>query len=238
MRSIMISIFISLAAHFAPAAELTIQEAVASALANNPEIRAASERSAAAAERLEGGKRHRLPKIGLSETYLYTNNPAEVFALTLNQGRFDMEGFFLSDPNNPDPLSTWITRVDLVLPVYTGGKLSARIGQAESMATAEERSLSHTLERITFETITAYINLAKAREHKALLEKARATTTEHVRIAEQYAAQGVILEPTCSRRGSICPGWTTSRCRLRTAPNSRRRLSTSKWVRTNPCHER
>ncbi len=194
MRSIMISIFISLAAHFAPAAELTIQEAVASALANNPEIRAASERSSAAAERLEGGKRHRLPKIGLSETYLYTNNPAEVFALTLNQGRFDMEGFFLSDPNNPDPLSTWITRVDLVLPVYTGGKLSARIGQAESMATAEERSLSHTLERITFETITAYINLAKAREHKALLEKARATTSEHVRIAEQYAAQGVILE--------------------------------------------
>ncbi len=194
MRWFMITMLISFTTTVAPAAELTLQEAVASALADNPEIRAASERSAAAAERLNGGKRHRLPKIGLSETYLYTNNPAEVFALTLNQGRFDMEGFFFSDPNNPDPLSTWITRVDLVLPVYTGGKLSARIGQAESMATAGELSFSHTREKITFETITAYINLAKAREHQALLEKAWASTAEHVRIAEQYAAQGIILE--------------------------------------------
>jgi len=194
MRWFMITMLISFTTTVAPAAELTLQEAVASALADNPEIRAASERSAAAAERLNGGKRHRLPKIGLSETYLYTNIPAEVFALSLNQGRFDMEEFFLSDPNNPDPLSTWITRVDLVLPVYTGGKLSARIGQAESMASAGELTLSHTREKITFETITAYVNLAKAREHQALLEKAQASTAEHVRIAEQYAAQGFILE--------------------------------------------
>jgi len=176
------------------AQNLTLDEAVATALANNPEVRAASERAAASADRLEGGKSHRLPKIGLSESFVYTNNPAEVFALSLNQGRFDMEDFFLSDPNNPDPLSTWITRIDLTLPVYTGGKLSARIGQARSMATAEEHSYARTREKVAFETITAYVNLAKAREHAALLKKARATTAEHVRLAEQYAAQGVILE--------------------------------------------
>jgi outer membrane protein TolC len=179
---------------FVGAQSLTLDEAVTTALANNPEVRAASERAAASAERLEGGKSHRLPKIGLSESFVYTNNPAEVFALTLNQGRFDMQDFFLSDPNNPDPLSTWITRIDLTLPVYTGGKLSARIGQARSMATAEERSYARTREKVAFETITAYVNLAKAREHAALLEKARSTTAEHVRLAEQYAAQGVILE--------------------------------------------
>ena len=176
------------------AQSLTLDEAVATALANNPEVHAASERAAAATERLEGGKNHRLPKIGLSESFVYTNNPAEVFALSLNQGRFDMEEFFLSDPNNPDPLSTWTTRLDLTLPIYTGGKLSARIGQARSMATAEEHSYARTRQKVAFETITAYVNLAKAREHAALLEKARATTAEHVRLAEQYAAQGVILE--------------------------------------------
>ena len=176
------------------AKNLTLDEAVATALANNPEVRAASERAAASAERLEGGKSHRLPKIGLSESFVYTNNPAEVFALSLNQGRFDMEEFFLSDPNNPDPLSTWTTRLDLTLPIYTGGKLSARIGQARSIATAEEHSYARTREKVAFETITAFVNLAKAREHEALLKKARATTAEHVRLAEQYAGQGVILE--------------------------------------------
>jgi outer membrane protein TolC len=176
------------------AQELTLDAAVDAALLNNPEVAAAREHAAAAEKRLDGGKSYRLPKIGLSESFVYTNNPAEVFAFTLNQGRFDMEDFFLSDPNNPDPLSTFITRLDLELPIYTGGKLSARIGQAEAMASAEEISFSHTRERVSFETITAYVNLAKAREHQALLEKARATTAEHVRLAEKYAAQGVILD--------------------------------------------
>ncbi len=191
--------FSILAALMAPAVaaaapDLTLEQAVAAALAGNPEIRAAQARADAAAARLDGGRSRRLPKIGLSESFVYTDNPAEVFALTLNQERFDLEGFFLSDPNSPEPLSTWITRIDLELPVYTGGKLSARIGQARSMATADEHALAHTRQKVAFETITAYINLAKALENIEVIEKARATTAEHVRLAERYAAQGIILE--------------------------------------------
>ncbi len=176
------------------AQDLTLNEAVETAIAGNPEVTAARERAQSAAARLKGGQQHRLPKIGLSESFVYTDIPAEVFALSLNQGRFDMQEFFLSNPNNPDPLSTWITRIDLELPVYTGGRLSARIAQAGSMATAEDRTFASIREKVAFETITAYINLAKAREQVALLEKARSTTTEHVRIADQYALQGLILE--------------------------------------------
>ena len=195
MRGIQLGFFITMVAAAAVGAqELTLDAAVDSALANNPEVAAARERAAAASERLDGGKSHRMPKIGLSESFVYSNNPAEVFALTLNQGRFDMEEFFMSDPNNPDALSTFITKIDLELPIYTGGKLSARVGQAEAMSTAEDFSYAHTQQKVAFETITAYVNLAKAREHRALLEKARETTAEHVRLAEKYAAQGVILE--------------------------------------------
>lgn len=176
------------------AQELTLAAAVDAALQDNPEVTAARERAAAANKRLDGGKSHRMPKIGLSESFIYTNNPAEVFALTLNQGRFDMEEFFLSNPNNPDPLSTFITRVDLELPIYTGGKLSARVDQAEAMATAEDLAFARAQEKVVFETVTAYVNLAKAREHRALLEKARSTTAEHVRLAEKYAAEGMILD--------------------------------------------
>jgi len=194
MRTYPLILTLVIAATTAGAQELSLQVAVDAALANNPEVTAARERAAAATKRFDGGKSHRLPKIGLSESFVYSNNPAEVFALTLNQGRFDMEEFFLSDPNNPDPLSTFITTLDFELPIYTGGKLSARVGQAEAMATAEDYSLAHTREKVAFETMTAYVNLAKAREHRELLEKARSTTAEHVRLAEKYAAEGVILE--------------------------------------------
>jgi len=194
MRTYPLILVLVIAATTVGAQELNIDAAVNAALVNNPEVIAARERAAAATKRFDGGKSHRLPKIGLSESFAYTNNPAEVFALTLNQGRFDMEEFFLSDPNNPDPLSTFITTIDFELPIYTGGKLSARVGQAEAMATAEDYFLAHTQEKVVFETITAYVNLAKAREHQALLEKARSTTAEHVRLAEKYAAEGVILD--------------------------------------------
>ena len=193
-RSTVLTLILTVAAATSSARELTLDGAVDAALHNNPEVAAARERASAAEKRLDGGKSHRIPKIGLSETFVYSNNPAEVFALTLNQGRFDMDEFFLSDPNNPDPLSTFITKIDFELPIYTGGKLSARVGQAEAMATAEDHSLAHTQESVAYETITAFVNLAKAREHRALLEKARSTTSEHVVLAEKYAAEGVILD--------------------------------------------
>ncbi len=196
MRSKLSSILVAttLAAATAGAQSLTLGDAVSTALDNSPRVSAAEARASAAATRLDGGKQRRMPKIGLSETYIYTNNPAEVFALSLNQGRFDLQEFFLSDPNDPDPLSTWTTRVDFELPIYTGGKLGARIDQAEYMATAEQLELAHARQQVAFDTITAYINLAKAREQVDLLKKARATTAEHVRVAEQFAAQGMVLE--------------------------------------------
>jgi len=194
MRTFLLILTLVIAAATVGAQELSLDTAVDAALVNNPEVASARERAAAAEKRLDGGKSHRLPKIGLSESFVYSNNPAEVFALTLNQGRFDMEEFFLSDPNNPDPLSTFITTLDFELPIYTGGKISARVGQAEAMATAEDYTLAHTREKVAFETMTAYVNLAKARDHQALLEKARSTTAEHVRLAEKYAAEGMILE--------------------------------------------
>lgn len=178
----------------AGAQELSLADAVGAALDRNPEIAAARARAEAAASRLAGGRAHRLPRIGLSESFVLTDNPAEVFALTLNQERFDLQEFFTSDPNQPASLSTWMTRIDVELPIYTGGVLSARIGQAESMATAEEHLHAHARQKVAFDTVAAYVDLAKAREHVALLEKARATTAEHLRIAEQYAAQGMILE--------------------------------------------
>ena len=194
MRTFLLILTLVIAAATVGAQELSLDTAVDAALVNNPEVASARERAAAAEKRLDGSKSHRLPKIGLSESFVYSNNPAEVFALTLNQGRFDMEEFFLSDPNNPDPLSTFITTLDFELPIYTGGKISARVGQAEAMATAEDYTLAHTREKVAFETMTAYVNLAKARDHQALLEKARSTTAEHVRLAEKYAAEGMILE--------------------------------------------
>ena len=173
---------------------LTAHEAVGIALQNSPLLEAAGADADASAARAQQAKGHRLPSVDLVELYSRSNNPAEVFAFQLNQERFDMEAFFAANPNDPDWLDTWMTRLELVQPLYTGGKLSSRIRQASFMAEASARQRGRTEELVAFETLTAFTNLAKAREFHDLMNKARATTGEHVRLAERYAEHGLIVE--------------------------------------------
>lgn len=169
-------------------------EAIESALANNLAVQSAAERAQGAAERSRQAKGYRLPQLDLSEIYSYTNNPAEVFAFQLNQERFSFADFMTTDPNTPDPLSTFITRLELMLPIYTGGQLGTRVDQADHMATAEELRWQHAQQQVAFDTVTAFTNLAKAREQVGLLTTARATTARHVELASSYAGQGLILQ--------------------------------------------
>ena len=194
MRWIPLSFMITLtAAGGTSAQDLTVEQAVEEALRANPSVQAAEARAGAAVSRSKQAKGHRWGRLDLAETYNYTNNPAEAFALTLNQGRFDFDEFFSSDPNNPAGLSTWMTTLDLTLPIYTGGKIGTRVEQAETMAGADAETWRHVSEQVAFDTSTAFVNLAKARENVELLEKARQTTEEHVKLAEAYAEQGIIL---------------------------------------------
>jgi outer membrane protein TolC len=195
MRWFPLTILISVAASTGIGAqELSMEQAVAAALDANPAIQAADERSKAAAARSKQAKGHRWFSLDLSEIYSYTNNPAEVFAFKLNQGRFDFGEFTMTDPNTPDWLSTWITSLELTVPIYTGGQLGTRIDQADHMASAEELRLAHARNQVAFDTITAYANLAKARERVDLITQSRATAAEHVSLAESYAEQGLILD--------------------------------------------
>jgi outer membrane protein TolC len=183
-----------LAAGAVAAQDLTLDEAVTTALASNPAVQAAAARAEAEAARHDQARAHRWGRLDLAETFNYTDNPAEVFALTLNQERFDLDGFFMSDPNRPDALSTFITSLDLTVPVYTGGKLGTRIDQAGAMVDAAELARRHAAQKVAFDTATAFINLAKARDNAALLTTSRATTAEHVALAEAFAEQGLILD--------------------------------------------
>jgi len=195
MRWISLSFMIALTTASGLSAQtLTVDDAIESALAASPAVQAAAARAEAGGERAKQASGHRWGRLDLAETFNYTNNPAETFALTLNQGRFDFDEFFSSDPNNPAALSTWMTTLDLTLPIYTGGQIGARVQQAETMAGAGHETWRHTSEQVAFDTATAFVNLAKARENVELLGKARNTTAEHVKLAESYAEQGFILD--------------------------------------------
>ncbi len=194
MKWFQLVLALTLTAVTANAAELlTLDQAVATALADSHAVAAADRSAEAAAATARGARGFRLPSIDLTEAFSRTDSPVEVFGLLLNQERFDINGFFMSDPNRPDPLNNWMTRLEVTLPLYTGGELRARIEQADSMASAEDLRSDQAREQTAFDTITAYVNLAKVREQVELLERARATTAHHLEVARSYASQGLIL---------------------------------------------
>jgi len=172
---------------------LSLDQAISRAIESNKSIAAARAKVNAAAATVEKASGYRMPALHLAEMFSYTDNPAEVFAFTLNQRRFDMNEFFMSDPNNPDGLDTWITRIELMQPVYTGGQLSTRNQQAELMYQAAVSDWRHSIEQVTYEVAQAYANAVKARQYADVIRTARDTTARHVELARQYAAEGMIV---------------------------------------------
>ena len=107
--------------------QITLAETVALARANAPEIAAAEARVTAGEARLRQARGYRLPDISLHEIWMRTDSPAEAFALQLNQERFSFPAFVSSDPNDPATIESATTRLQLSLPLYTGGEIASRV---------------------------------------------------------------------------------------------------------------
>ncbi len=176
----------------APAA-LSLADALARGRSGAREAVAASARQRAAEARAREAAGHRLPQVRLSEQWIRTDSPADAFGLLLNQERFSFPDFVSGDPNSPDALETAITRLEVEVPIWTGGELSTRIRQARLAAEAAAESAARAGDRAAVDAAESWIRLAQAREGVALLEKARDTVAAHVDLARNYAAQGMLV---------------------------------------------
>jgi outer membrane protein len=172
---------------------LTLADAMARGRAQSREVAAAGARSAAADARAREARGHRLPTLRLSESWIRTDSPADAFGLLLNQERFSFPSFVSGNPNAPDPLETAITRVELELPVWTGGEISTRVAQARLAAEAAASSATRAGDAAALAAGDAWLGLLQAREHVELLGRARATVAAHAELARAYSTQGMIV---------------------------------------------
>lgn len=172
---------------------LTLAEAMAQARAGAREVKAATARAQLAAARVEQAKGFRLPSVTLQAMWISTDSPADAFALKLNQERFSFADFMVTDPNNPARLETGITRLDVHMPLFTGGELSGRIEQAQHASEAAASSRSRAGDEAALAAAEAFVMLKQAQEFVALLERARETVAAHVALARAYEGQGMLV---------------------------------------------
>lgn len=191
-------LLLALPAFAQPAAEptappLTLGDALAGGRERARETVAARSRIDAAEARSREARSHRLPQVRLSEQWIRTDSPADAFGMLLNQERFSFGDFVAGDPNDPDALTTAITRIEVEMPIWTGGEISTRVEQARLAAEAAGRDAARVADRAAVAAAEAWIRLAQAREAAALLGKARDTVAAHVGLARDYATQGMLV---------------------------------------------
>ena len=175
------------------ASPLTLAGAMRKARESARDVAAAQARQGAAEARASQAKAMRLPSLNLTALFMRTNNPAEVFGMKLNQGTFSFPEFVASDPNDAAPLNTGITRAEIVFPVFTGGELSGRIGQARFASAAASGTSAWVADNAALSAAEAYVLVAQAEEYAALLHKSRDTVAAHVKLAGDYVVQGMLV---------------------------------------------
>lgn len=191
---------------------LALEDAIAIARENSRVAEAARARADAAGEMRWESLGYLLPKVDLMEIAIRTEQPGEVFGLSMNrrddmvglmgrafgmtadaQGRLSTQGMDNDVMVDPDPSNYYVTRVQAEMPLFAGGMIVNRVRQADLAADAAELGGERELDGVDFSVATSWSDLAKAREYRDLLQRARATTQEHVRMARDYQEAGFLV---------------------------------------------
>jgi outer membrane protein TolC len=169
---------------------VTRDAVVAAALRRNEMLAAAGAmRDAAAADAL-GAWRGFLPQVRLGEFYLRSDDALTAFGFKLqNRGVTPLDfgitpsGFVSENINEPGETDNYITRVQLLQPIFNGGMglYGKQAADAASRAAAHEHR--RAAETVRFHAVQAFEGLRLARAYEDVMAAAVASAEGHVRQA-------------------------------------------------------
>ncbi|MBX3749326.1 MAG: TolC family protein [Opitutaceae bacterium] len=146
--------------HLLPAETWTLDRAVATALEQNPDARAAKARVEGAQAMIQQAQSAWRPQFIVSGRYTETNSPMMAFGSILNQRAFNF-GLDFNQPGRIDNLNATGT---LAYNLYAGGRATAGRNAARAGAEAANLDLRAAHHRLAAEVVRAALNLRKARE--------------------------------------------------------------------------
>lgn len=177
----------------APGAELTLGEAVRTALEMHPALRAAEHAAVAAASGVDQARAGFFPRVDLSEGFMHSNNPVYAFGSLLNQGRFTAADFAVDRLNQPDPITNWRTNLSGSVPLFLGGRTLLGYQQAQLGRDAAEQGRARAEQEIVFGVVRAYSAVLLAREAQEAVQAAVRTAEANLAVAEARYDAGIVV---------------------------------------------
>ncbi len=173
---------------------LTLDQAIDTALKNNPRLKAADaqvEFTDAGVLRSVSGF---LPKVTVSETWSRTDNPLMALGTKLNREIVTPADFNPAVINDPDPISSYNTRLAVVQPVFNGGKEYVGRKQAILAREASVQDRERTRQETIYNVVKAFYGVLLAEElHKVALQSLE-TSEANVNLAQARFTAGAVLQ--------------------------------------------
>ncbi len=178
MRTLITLLIMTFSFSQAQAAELSFSRAKDLALKHSRIIKAYEQELRAATYKTYQAKGGYLPRINIVESGMKTDEPGNAAFAKIAQGRFDMD-YFLTQMQDPNGVTNYTTKIELIQPVYMNGKIHYGIKQAGEM----KRASQYTLERVKQQVL---YNLHRAFYGVSLAEKALSVTRESYQRMQKY----------------------------------------------------
>ena len=169
------------------------KKCVASALNQNPEMDVSSARIQQAESALGRAEASRLPQVTLSVTGSNSDNPLNVFGMKLQQRSVVTEDFDPVSLNNPKAHADFNTRIEMLVPVWNGGRIGSYEDQAAAMIQAARQGDVAVQQYLTFNVYQAYEAVHAARSYINVAEQAKLTADEFVRTTKNLVDQGIVV---------------------------------------------
>ncbi len=182
------------AAYSYAAENLTLEQAVDTALRNNPGLKAADAQVEAADAGVLRSASGFLPKVNLSETWSKTDNPLMVLGTKLNQEIVTPADFNPTVINHPEPLSNYNTRLSVMQPLFNGGKEYLGREQAKLGRDASIQDRERARQETVYNVIKAYYGLLLAKEYNKVAVQSLETSAANVKLAEARFKAGAVLQ--------------------------------------------
>lgn len=174
--------------------QLSLDQAVETALKNHPNLKAADSQVDSAQANVLKSKSGFLPKVTLSETWSKTDNPLMVLGTKLNQEMVTPSDFNPLVINDPDPMSNYNTRLAVIQPVFNGGKEYLGMKQARLASDAAAQDRVRARQETTFNVVKAYYGLLLAKEYDKVAIQSLETSAANVKLADTRYKAGAVLQ--------------------------------------------
>lgn len=172
---------------------VSLDEAVAEAMAESPDVRAARSRAEAAGHGENAADAFLWPTLSLEAGAVRSNDPVAAFGARLRQGTFTQADFDPARLNHPDPLTDWSGAVALGWAPLDFSALAASEA-AELEADAAELAAAWTGRAAGFRAEARYVEAVAAENRLGAARSAEEAARANLEVTEQRLEEGVLTD--------------------------------------------